>query len=142
MAVAANRRLMLAGIGATVVLASTSGTASTALGSEKMMHLSGTVSYAENGPMPAGILKIRLEEQGVADKKAKNIAEVEVKSSGQHDSIPFEMQVPRTELETAVRPGFSVRLERADGWLLAINTHAQFHAGDEKVSLTINPVIY
>ncbi|MFI0844238.1 YbaY family lipoprotein [Mesorhizobium sp. IMUNJ 23232] len=142
MAVAINRRLALAGIGAAIVVASAAGTAPEASGSEKTMRLTGTVSYAEKGLLPAGVLKIRLEEQGVADKKAKRIAEVEVKSSGQHDSIPFEMQVPRTELETAVRPGFTVRLERADGWLLAINPHAAFHTGDEKVSLTINPVVY
>lgn len=142
MAVAVNRRLALAGIGAAIIVASVAGTAPAASGSEKTMHLSGTVSYAEKGPLPAGVLKIRLEERGLADKKAKRIAEVEVKSSGQGDSVPFEMQVPRAELEKAVRPGFTVRLERADGWLLAIDTHAEFHAGDEKVSLTVNPVIY
>ncbi|MDQ6437411.1 YbaY family lipoprotein [Mesorhizobium sp. LHD-90] len=141
MAVAANRRVMLAGVGSAAVL-SLAGTVSAASGSEKTMHLSGTVSYAEKGPLPAGILKIRLEEQGVMDRKAERIAEVEVKSGGQHNSVPFEMQVPRAALEKAVRPGFRVRLERADGWLLAINTGAKFYEGGQKVSLTVNPVIY
>ena len=122
------------------------GAATLAAGGEaaiaETMRVSGVVVYAEKGPLPAGILKIRLEEQGVADKKAKRIVEVEVESRGQDDRVPFEMQVPRAELEKAVRPGFTVRLERADGWLLAINPHAQFHSGDEKVSLTVNPVIY
>ncbi|MEQ1951838.1 YbaY family lipoprotein [Mesorhizobium yinganensis] len=106
------------------------------------MHLSGTVSYAEKGPLPAGVLKIRLEDHGAADRKAMPIAEVEVKSSGRDGSVPFEMQVPQAALESAARPGFTVRLERADGWLLALEPHGEFHKGDDKIALTINPIVY
>ncbi|WP_442579217.1 hypothetical protein ACSBOB_27500 [Mesorhizobium sp. ASY16-5R] len=138
----ANRRGVLAGVGAAIVVASADWSAVAASGLEETMHLSGTISYSEKGPLPAGVLKIRLEGNIVSDRKAKPIAELELQSSGRDETVPFEMQVPRADLEKAARPGFTVRLERADGWLLALEPQAEFHAGDEKVSLTVNQVMY
>jgi uncharacterized lipoprotein YbaY len=142
MAVVANRRVALAGIGVAVAFPSVGGIASAASGSEDVMHINGTISYAEKGPLPAGVLKIRLEEQGVMDRKAERIAEAEVASSGRDETVRFDMQVPRDALDKAVRPGFTVRLERADGWLLAIDTGTEFHSGGGKVTLTVNQVMY
>lgn len=139
-----NRRTLLATLGAAAVAAAGGGRAaagSKASGST-MILVRGVITYAEKGPVPRGILKIRLEEQGVMDKAAARFAEVRVKSDGQREAVPFEMKAPRATVEKAVRAGFTVRLERDDGWLIAINTGTQPYTGGREVSLTINPVMY
>ncbi|WP_312360679.1 YbaY family lipoprotein [Ensifer sp.] len=103
--------------------------------------LTGTITNVANGPVPAGTVTVRLEEQGVMDVAAKLIAETSVSSDGKATRVPFVLQVPKPELDKAVDAGFSVRVER-DGRLIAINTTKQRYSRGSDISLRIEPILY
>lgn len=104
-------------------------------------RLRGVVRSSASGLVPAGTLRIRLEEQGIMDMPATRIASATVRSSGRRRAVAFEMIVSRNRLNAAVDPGFSVRLERNDR-LIAINTSKQRYDGRREVSLRIEPILY
>lgn len=103
--------------------------------------LTGAISNVASGPVPAGTVTIRLEEQGVADAAAKLIAETSVVSDGKANRVPFVLQVPKPELDKAVDAGFTIRVER-DGRLIATNTSKQRYSGGSNISLRIEPILY
>ncbi|WP_161490851.1 MULTISPECIES: YbaY family lipoprotein [unclassified Ensifer] len=103
--------------------------------------LTGAISNVASGPVPAGTVTIRLEEQGVMDVAAKLIAETSVVSDGKAARVPFVLQVPKPELDKAVDAGFTIRVER-DGRLIATNTSKQRYSGGSNVSLRIEPILY
>jgi uncharacterized lipoprotein YbaY len=103
--------------------------------------LTGDITTVANGPVPAGTIKVRLEEQGVMDVAAKLIAETSVSSDGSEARVPFVLKVSKPDLDKAVDAGFSVRVER-DGRLIAINTTKQRYSGGATVSLHIEPILY
>jgi uncharacterized lipoprotein YbaY len=103
--------------------------------------LTGAVTNVASGPVPAGTVTIRLEEQGVMDVAAKLIAETSVVSDGKATRVPFVLQVPKPELDKAVDAGFTIRVER-DGRLIATNTSKQRYSGGSNVSLQIEPILY
>jgi uncharacterized lipoprotein YbaY len=103
--------------------------------------LSGTVTYVAKGAIPPGRLTIRLEEQGVMDVAARQIAQATVISKGNRHSIRFAMRVRRSALRKAIDPGFTIRLER-HGRLIATNTTKQGYSGRGKASLQIEPILY
>ncbi|MCX8572467.1 MULTISPECIES: YbaY family lipoprotein [Hyphomicrobiales] len=135
-----NRRALLALIGGGAV-AATVGIVSVEAAPGGAFRLRGMVRSTASGPMPVGILKVRLEEQGIMDKAARRIAETTVRSNGRQRVVPFEMVVPRASLARAYDPGFSVRLER-NGRLIAINTTKQRYRGGLEASLQIEPILY
>ncbi|KSV88867.1 YbaY family lipoprotein [Sinorhizobium sp. GL28] len=103
--------------------------------------LTGAVTNVASGPVPAGTVTIRLEEQGVMDVAAKLIAETSVVSDGKATRVPFVLQVPKPELNKATDAGFTVRVER-DGRLIATNTSKQRYSGGSNISLRIEPILY
>lgn len=103
--------------------------------------LTGAITNVASGPVPAGTVKIRLEEQGVMDVAAKLIAETSVVSDGKAARVPFVLQVPKPEFDKAVDAGFTIRVER-DGRLIATNTSKQRYSGGSNVSLRIEPILY
>lgn len=103
--------------------------------------LTGAISNVASGPVPAGTVTIRLEDQGVADAAAKLIAETSVVSDGKANRVPFVLQVPKPELDRAVDAGFTIRVER-DGRLIATNTSKQRYSGGSNISLRIEPILY
>ncbi|MCY1239598.1 hypothetical protein D9M72_524010 [compost metagenome] len=103
--------------------------------------LTGAITNVASGPVPAGTVTIRLEEQGVADAAAKLIAETSVVSDGKATRVPFVLQVPKPELDKAVDAGFTIRVER-DGRLIATNTTKQRYSGGSNIALRIEPILY
>ncbi len=103
--------------------------------------LTGAITNVASGPVPAGTVTIRLEEQGVMDVAAKLIAETSVVSDGKATRVPFVLQVPKPELNKATDAGFTVRVER-DGRLIATNTSKQRYSGGSNISLRIEPILY
>ncbi|KSV65121.1 hypothetical protein D9M68_303160 [compost metagenome] len=103
--------------------------------------LTGAITNVASGPVPAGTVTIRLEEQGVADAAAKLIAETSVVSDGKATRVPFVLQVPKPELDKAVDAGFTIRVER-DSRLIATNTSKQRYSGRSNISLRIEPILY
>lgn len=103
--------------------------------------LTGAITNVASGPVPAGTVTIRLEEQGVMDVAAKLIAETSVVSDGKATRVPFVLQVPKPELNKATDAGFAVRVER-DGRLIATNTSKQRYSGGSNISLRIEPILY
>lgn len=103
--------------------------------------LTGAITNVASGPVPAGTVTVRLEEQGVMDVAAKLIAETSVVSDGKANRVPFVLQVPKPELDKAVDAGFTIRVER-DGRLIATNTTKQRYSGRSNISLRIEPILY
>ncbi|WP_113132098.1 YbaY family lipoprotein [Hyphomicrobiales bacterium] len=103
--------------------------------------LTGAITNVASGPVPAGTVTIRLEEQGVMDVAAKLIAETSVVSDGKATRVPFVLQVPKPELNKATDAGFTIRVER-DGRLIATNTSKQRYSGGSNISLRIEPILY
>ena len=103
--------------------------------------LTGAVTNVASGPVPAGTVTIRLEEQGVMDVAAKLIAETSVVSDGKATRVPFVLQVPKPELNKATDAGFTIRVERDDR-LIATNTSKQRYSGGSNISLRIEPILY
>ena len=133
-----NRRSMLGLIGAAVVTVAAPAHAQRA---GRTVRIVGRIRMSGRGPVPAGILSIRLEEQGVMDKAARRIASTTVRSSGRARAVLFELSADRRQLERTHMPGFSVRLERR-GRLIALNTTSQPYTGDRNVALEIEPILY
>ena len=103
--------------------------------------LTGAITNVASGPVPAGTVTIRLEDQGVADAAAKLIAETSVVSDGKATRVPFVLQVPKPAVDKAADAGFTIRVER-DGRLIATNTSKQRLSGRSNVSLQIEPILY
>ncbi|WP_315918560.1 YbaY family lipoprotein [Mesorhizobium sp. SP-1A] len=141
---AITRRALLSMLGLATVATAAGTTLAQAVSPARergLLRLRGVVRYAANGPLPVGVLTIRLEEQGVMDKAARQIASARVRSDGRRRTVPFEMNVPRAALARAADPGFTVRLER-NGRLTAINTSKQRYRGGRTATLTIEPILY
>jgi uncharacterized lipoprotein YbaY len=108
---------------------------------DNSLILTGKITNVATGPVPAGTIKVRLEEQGVMDTAAKLIAETSVSSNGNEASVPFVLKVPKPDLDKAIDAGFTVRVER-DGRLIAINTTKHRYSGGSTVSIRIEPILY
>jgi len=129
------RRKVLTTLGATAFAAATE-----AAIAGSMVEIQGEVTYATGGAIPAGYLKIRLEDLSGSTKAQRRIAEVHVKSSGAAGSEPFILQAPRARLAGSAPLEVVVRLEREDGWLIARGSGRV--RGTETVSVTLNTVMY
>lgn len=129
----ANRRTVIATLGAGALAAGVQPTTA-----EPVIH--GDVTYAGGAPIPAGYLKVRLDDLRVKNKAQRRLAEVHIRSNGRSERVPFSLNAPASRLANASQLELVARLEREDGWLLA-RASSHYTAG-EPASLTLNAVMY
>jgi uncharacterized lipoprotein YbaY len=98
----------------------------------------GTVTFSGDKTIPDGFLAIYLEDPGVADSARRRLAETRIESDGGATVVAFSL--PRPANATAATARVVVRLERADGWLLARGS-TRLDAGPT-VEVTLDEVVY
>ena len=118
--------LMAAGVAAVAAAAGSVAAQST--------DIRGAVTFEGGAVIPEGHLEIYLE-----DNARRRAAETRIKSDGKSKTMEFSLSPPASATASPT-PQIVVRLERADGWLLARGS-AQFEAGSP-VYVTLNTVMY
>jgi len=118
--------LMAAGVAAVAAAAGSVAAQST--------DIRGAVTFEGGAVIPAGHLEIYLE-----DNARRRAAETRIKSDGKSKAMEFSLSPPASATASPT-PQIVVRLERADGWLLARGS-AQFETGSP-VYVTLNTVMY
>lgn len=124
------KRIVRALLGAVVAAAAAAPAAATA------DEIRGAVFARDGGAVPAGDLAITLE---AADAPRRPLAQTRGRSDGSARTVPFVLPQP-SGAAAAGRLNVVVRLERADGWLLARGS-APLDA-DGKVRVALDPVMY
>jgi hypothetical protein len=101
--------------------------------------MEGTVTFEGGGVIPEGRLEIYLENPAIDDKGLQRVAETRIESDGRSKAITFSLPPPAGLM---VSPDLQivVRLERADGWLIARGS-SQFEAGSP-AQITLSTVMY
>jgi uncharacterized lipoprotein YbaY len=127
-----DRRTVLMAAGAAAFAAAT-GTAAA------QSDINGAVTFAGGFVIPQGQIEIYLEDPAIQDRVQRRIAETRVSSDGGSKTIGFSLTPPANSTASPTLQ-IVVRLERADGWLLARGS-AQ-HSANAPVSVTLNEVIY
>ena len=128
-----NRRKILTIAGAAAVALA----AAPAIASSTDMD--GTITFEGGKAIPAGQLKITLEDKAVTDTALRRVAETTVKSDGRVLSIAFTLS-PAAGFAPSPTLQITARLERADGWLLARGS-AEVETGSP-IAVTLNTVMY
>ena len=101
--------------------------------------MDGTVTFEGGKTIPAGHLKITLEDRAIDDYALRRLAETSIDSDGGSAAIAFTLS-PSTGFAPSPTLQIVARLERADGWLLARGS-AQLATGSP-VTVTLNTVMY
>ena len=101
--------------------------------------MDGTITFEGGGAIPEGQLAISLENSAIGDDALSRMAETRIESDGKSTAIAFAL-TPAADLAAATALQVVVRLERADGWLLARGS-AKVEAGTP-VEVTLNTVMY
>ena len=102
-------------------------------------EVSGTVEFADGGPVPEGLLKIYLEDTAGREDRPSGAATSRVRSDGKSRNIAFSLPLPAA-LTDARKLQVVARLERADGWLIARGSTKADTGSPIKV--TLNTVMY
>lgn len=129
-----NRRNLLKTAGATAL------TVATAQAAAQSGEVRGTVTFSDGSQIPAGYLKVRLEDPTVRNKAQRRLAEVRIKTKGADKAVPFVLAASADSSTASAKLEIVARLEREDGWLIARGS-AQFEAG-RAVNVTLNTVQY
>ena len=86
---------------------------------------------------PGAVLSVRLEEQGIMDVAAKEIASYSAPAKGKTTRLSFKLAADCKALKSAAMPGFSVRIEQ-NGQLLFVNdTIHAYNRGAKTQSIEI-----
>ncbi|MET0745189.1 MAG: hypothetical protein ABWY78_17590 [Microvirga sp.] len=103
------------------------------------MDIRGAVTFKSGAAIPEGQLEITLEDPAVRDQARRRAATARIKSDGGSRAIAFALSPPAS---TTASPTLRivVRLERADGWLVARGS-ARIKAGSP-VDVTLDAVVY
>lgn len=101
--------------------------------------MDGTVSFEGGVAIPEGYLEISIENPAIGDDALSRVAETRIESDGKAKTIAFAL-TPAAGAGVAPALRVVVRLERADGWLLARGS-AQVEAGSP-VEVTLSTVMY
>ena len=101
--------------------------------------MDGTITFEGGKAIPAGHLKIYLEDKAVDDTALRRIAETSIDSDGGSQAIAFTLSPPAS-LTPSPTLQIIARLERADGWLVARGS-ALFETGSP-VTVVLNTVMY
>ena len=102
-------------------------------------EMDGTVTFEGGKAIPEGYLRIYLEDPAIDDEGLRRVAETRIESDGASTAIAFALSPP-AGLDAASPLEVVVRLERADGWLLARgSTRVE---ADAPIEVTLNIVMY
>lgn len=101
--------------------------------------MQGTITFFGGGAIPAGILKVHLEDPFATAKVKSSLGETQLKSSGKDDAISFSLPAADARPASGTLE-VVVRLERKDGWLIGHGTQ-QFKPG-ETINVAVNTVQY
>ena len=123
--------LIVAGVAA---LAAATGTSSA-----QTTDLVGEIRFTHDTVIPAGQIEVYLEDLAVQDRALRRVAETRVNSDGASKMIGFSLSRPASLTDTPTLQ-IVVRLQRADGWLIARgSTPIDVNA---PVQVTLNEVMY
>lgn len=101
--------------------------------------MDGIITFEGGVAIPAGHLKVYLEDPAIDDEGLRRVAETRIESDGGAKTIAFALSPPEA-LRTTSTLRIVARLERADGWLLARGS-AQPETGSP-VQVILNTVMY
>jgi uncharacterized lipoprotein YbaY len=128
-----DRRAILLTVGAAAVVAAAGPVAA------QSTEIHGQITFKGEANIPEGHLEIYLEDPTIQDSARRRAAETRIESEGGSKAIGFSLSSPAT-LKTSSTLRIAVRLERADGWLVARGS-AQVEAGSP-IHVTLNAVMY
>lgn len=105
--------------------------------------VTGTVWHKADVALPAdAILTVRLQEQGIADKAAEQLAIYTAPIKGQKFPLPFKMTASCGALKAASMPGFNVRIELAGKLLFVTDTIHTYQPGKKDHTVEVVPVTH
>jgi uncharacterized lipoprotein YbaY len=128
-----DRRTVLIAAGTAAVVAATRQAAA------QSADFRGTVTFKGGAVIPKGRLEIYLEDPAIQDKAKRRAAKTRIESNGKSKAMAFSLTMP-AGLAASPTQRIVVRLERADGWLLARGS-AQAGAGSP-AKVALSAVIY
>jgi hypothetical protein len=99
----------------------------------------GTVTFKGGAVIPKGRLEIYLEDPAIQDKAQRRTAKMRIDSDGKSKAVAFSLAMP-SGLAASPTQQIVVRLERADGWLLARGS-AQVRTGSP-AQVALSAVVY
>ncbi len=109
-----DRRSLLAGAGGAILMAATATRPALAGG------IRGTVEFEGGAAIPEGRLVVTLEDRNpTKDAQAGKAAQARVDMDSDGAATALEFDLPATGASAPQKGEIVVRLERADGWLLA-----------------------
>lgn len=126
-----DRRAVLVAVGAAAVAAIAGRV------SAQAAHVGGRVAFQGGAVVPEGRLEIYVDDPAVPDRSRGRGPRTRLASDGKSTAIDFSLTSPGPASPTS---RIVVRLERADGWLLARGS-ARLEAGSP-VEVTLNAVAY
>ena len=107
--------------------------------SAQSTEIRGEVSFKGGLAIPEGHIGIYLEDPSEQDSTRRSIAETGVESDGKSTEIVFAISRPESAT-VSPRLQIVVRLERADGWLIARGSARP--GASSAVRVTLSKVIY
>jgi uncharacterized lipoprotein YbaY len=128
-----DRRTVLIAAGTAAVVAATRQAAA------QSADFRGTVTFKGGAVIPKGRLEIYLEDPAIQDKAKRRAAKMRIESNGKSKAMAFSLAMP-AGLAASPTQRIVVRLERADGWLLARGS-AQAGAGSP-AKVALSAVVY
>ncbi|QUS57148.1 hypothetical protein [Pseudovibrio brasiliensis] len=96
----------------------------------QLKTISGTITYAGNEAIPKGQIKIFLKDSQTQSKSQVTASQTQLISTGKAKTLAYSFVMPTKAIASQAQL-VEVRLERADGWLLA--------RGSEKVRAERTP---
>ena len=107
--------------------------------SARATEIRGIVRFEDGGPIPQGRLEIRPEDPAYRDAERPDPTTLPVESNGKSEAIDFALSLPEDWTGSPTLQ-IVVRLERADGWLLARGS-AQLGT-NSPLEVTLYPAVY